>query len=459
MTRTQNMSEDKVRTYMASVTLAHAAGFKVDDDAADNMVLVIGDLDLDSLLLFSDPRVDESGHARASHTDRFSVFLHDAIVEQAIGAHRLRVDAFFNLQYMRRSLSQGVRHESLSFDVSINGTTHHLLAGVELERDEKTGHVLATVAFLDAGAFYANDRFEAPASNFDPLTGVLTRMALSDIIHDYIFDNVDGPAMLAVVDVDNFHLINERYGFGFGDRVLMSLADELRGCFGEQAQISRLGTDRFVLFFPDTRAEVAEEKMRSFVSREHDMIRRNNTGYQYTVSAGMSEYPQTAYTYDELVGQSCEALRAAQSDESCALLVYDEDTLATYESKRELSVGELIENIPAAIFVYEASGDEKIVYANQRTVHLFGCESFDDFMEYTGGTFKGIVSKDDYLRVNREIWSQIRGVTRDNKDYCRYSITTKSGEVKQVEDFGHLVETDMHTKLFYVVLHEEVQLT
>ncbi|MDO4537076.1 MAG: diguanylate cyclase [Coriobacteriales bacterium] len=456
MTRTQNMCEDEVRAYMASITLAHIMGFELDSNLVHNMVLVLGDLDTNSLLLFSDPHIDDGGQSYASHTDRFSVFLHDSIVEKAISSHRLRVDAFFNLQYMRHSLGQGIHHDSLSFDLNMKGEVYHILAGMELERDKETGHVLATIAFLNAESLYANDSIAAPISHYDSLTGTLTRVALSDIIHEYIFDHVDGPAVLAVVDIDSFHLINERYGFGFGDRVLMSLADDLRGTFSPDVQISRLGTDRFVLFFPDTSLSVAEKRVHDFVSRPHNMLSRNSSTYQYTVSAGLSIYPESAYTYDELVGQSCEALRAAQSDENSNLLVFDEDTLATYQSKRELSVGELIENIPAAIFVYEASGAERVVYANQRTVHLFGCESFDDFMDYTGGTFKGIVHPDDYVRVNREIWSQIRGVTHDNKDFCRYRIITKSGEIKSVEDFGRLVETDMHTKLFYVVLHDEV---
>ena len=40
-------------------------------------------------------------------------------------------------------------------------------------------------------------------------------------------------------------------------------------------------------------------------------------------------------------------------------------------------------------------------------------------------------------------------------DFVRYRIITKTGKVKHVRDYGHLVKTDNDVDLFYVFVVEE----
>ena len=115
------------------------------------------------------------------------------------------------------------------------------------------------------------------------------------------------------------------------------------------------------------------------------------------------------------------------------------------------TVGIVPNNLPGGFFIYEAEESEKIIFAENNVMELFGCESFEEFIEYTGGTFKGMVHPDDIQKVEMQIKAQtIFGEKRH--DYVRYRIISKHGDVRFIEDFGHLLHADNHKSYFYVFI-------
>ncbi len=110
--------------------------------------------------------------------------------------------------------------------------------------------------------------------------------------------------------------------------------------------------------------------------------------------------------------------------------------------------------IPGGVFVYRASGDEEILYANRYVIELFECGSPEEFITYTGGSFKGMVHADDLDKVEHTIWSQIR--TSDNQfDHVKYRIKTKKGTIKHIDDYGRLFEDPKEGQLFFVFVIDE----
>ncbi|MBR4754515.1 MAG: hypothetical protein IK054_04940, partial [Lachnospiraceae bacterium] len=61
--------------------------------------------------------------------------------------------------------------------------------------------------------------------------------------------------------------------------------------------------------------------------------------------------------------------------------------------------GKIPVGLPGGFFVYEAEGDEKILYAGPNIISMYGCDDFDDFMNYVGGTFTGMVHPEDINRI------------------------------------------------------------
>ena len=107
--------------------------------------------------------------------------------------------------------------------------------------------------------------------------------------------------------------------------------------------------------------------------------------------------------------------------------------------------------LPGGFFIYEAEGEESILYAEPNVIRLYGCDSFEEFYEHVGGTFKGMVHPDDIHKVENQIVAQTTASDKRH-DYVRYRIVTKNGEEKFIEDFGHLLHWRNGKSFFYVFI-------
>ena len=107
---------------------------------------------------------------------------------------------------------------------------------------------------------------------------------------------------------------------------------------------------------------------------------------------------------------------------------------------------------PGGILVYYADGGEEIVYASPYIVEMFGCDSIEDFLEHTSGTFRHFVFEEDLEAVEDSIWEQVH--KQHGFDRICYRIKTKDGSLKSVEDFDRLVESEEDRPLFYVFVSE-----
>lgn len=116
---------------------------------------------------------------------------------------------------------------------------------------------------------------------------------------------------------------------------------------------------------------------------------------------------------------------------------------------------ESLANMSDAFFVYQARDGESLLYANPAMVNLFGCKTIAEFMDYVDHSFQGIVHPEDLDRVEWEIQHQIRE-SDQSMDFVQYRIIRKDGEVRWVDDWGHL-ETSKYGEdhgLFYVFVKD-----
>ena len=115
------------------------------------------------------------------------------------------------------------------------------------------------------------------------------------------------------------------------------------------------------------------------------------------------------------------------------------------------------EGMPGGFFIYKAGGREEILYANSVMVSIFGCTDYEDFLNYTDRSFRGIVHPDDYIFTNHSIELQVQN---DNVhfDHVIYRIRRKDGAIRWLNDYGRLVSTKEYGNVFYVFVSDETEL-
>jgi diguanylate cyclase (GGDEF)-like protein len=105
----------------------------------------------------------------------------------------------------------------------------------------------------------------------DWLTGLHNRRYLARELERLAIEQIPGPVSLAVLDVDHFKTINDRFGHGAGDQVLVRIAGLLCNVLRESDIIIRSGGEEFLVLMPHTDGRAALaccERVRVAVCRE-----------------------------------------------------------------------------------------------------------------------------------------------------------------------------------------------
>ena len=119
-------------------------------------------------------------------------------------------------------------------------------------------------------------------------------------------------------------------------------------------------------------------------------------------------------------------------------------------------IEQITAGMPGGFSIYHADENERLIYANQALIQIYGCKSLKEFQEHTGYTFHGLVHPEDIEETQRSIKQQI--FTHGNDlDQVEYRIIRKDGAVRWIEDYGHFVHTDRYGDLFYVFVEDATE--
>ncbi|MGE5275473.1 MAG: GGDEF domain-containing protein, partial [Acidobacteriota bacterium] len=116
---------------------------------------------------------------------------------------------------------------------------------------------------------------EKQAARVDPLTGIPNRRAFFELAESEIQRALRyrGRITVAYLDLDAFKAINDRKGHAAGDRVLIRLAQAIRGGLRANDVVARVGGDEFIVLLPETGAAEGDavlEKLRRRIADAQD---------------------------------------------------------------------------------------------------------------------------------------------------------------------------------------------
>ena len=108
-------------------------------------------------------------------------------------------------------------------------------------------------------------------ANRDPLTQMSNRGVLESRLGMIVSGRDRGRFGLLILDIDRFKSINDEFGHGAGDVVLVALADVLRDALRKGDSVYRFGGEEFVLVLPigsEAALSTAAERIRLAVSEQ-----------------------------------------------------------------------------------------------------------------------------------------------------------------------------------------------
>ena len=184
------------------------------------------------------------------------------------------------------------------------------------EESRELAHWLATQASIALENAHLHGLVKAQAVT-DELTGLANRRRFMEVVELELkrAERFQSPLGLLLVDLDDFKLVNDRFGHGTGDEVLRALSDVFRESLRDVDLAARLGGEEFAVLLPETdypgAAGVAERLRASLASLDLDAPDGEQFGV--TASFGVAVYPE-AQTVDELLRSADAALYQAKAE-------------------------------------------------------------------------------------------------------------------------------------------------
>lgn len=283
----------------------------------------------------------------------------------------------------------------------------------------------------------------------DGLTKLYNRYGFDEMAEKMIKKDPEAYYVAALLDVDDFKLINDMYGHAYGDKALISLAENMQKFFPSSALLGRNGGDEFCILLPNCTMEEIKEALIEFTKTPKTFSYKGQT-YSFCISLGYAEYPNNATERSQLMRCADTALYEVKLHGKNGCKAYQEGFQSGVRKQLGFVLNDISENLPGAFIIYRADKeDDEIFYANKEFLDMAGYENLDAFFNGTKKSFRNLIREDQQKAVETSIWNQIESGSKN--DYIHYQLRRQDGTYIPVLDQGRIVESERFGKVFYVL--------
>lgn len=283
----------------------------------------------------------------------------------------------------------------------------------------------------------------------DGLTKLYNRYGFDEMAEKMISKNPKEHCVAVLLDVDDFKLINDMYGHAYGDKALISLAENMQKFFPSSALLGRNGGDEFCILLPNCTMEEMKESLIEFTKTPKTFSYKGQT-YSFCISLGYAEYPNNAIERSQLMRCADTALYEVKLHGKNGCKAYQEGFQSGVRKQLGFVLNDISENLPGAFIIYRADKeDDEIFYANKEFLDMAGYENLDAFFNGTKKSFRNLIREDQQKAVETSIWNQIESGSKN--DYIHYQLRRQDGTYIPVLDQGRIVESERFGRVFYVL--------
>jgi len=170
---------------------------------------------------------------------------------------------------------------------------------------------------------------------YDGLTDLPNRHLFNDRLEKLIKGHHRQPVnfSLAIIDLNNFKIINDTFGHFYGDELLSTIAARLKDSVRQSDTVARLGGDEFALLI----SQAGNEDMLEMCERIHEKIVQpvmlNGTEVCVGASIGIASFPEHGIEAETLLHKADQSMYKIKSCGGGALLYQAVDA---YRINRQL---------------------------------------------------------------------------------------------------------------------------
>lgn len=226
----------------------------------------------------------------------------------------LHDEAFYRAMW--RSLTEDGYWSGEVWNRRKDGELFAVLLTISAVRDNEGNTTQYLGLFSDITALKQHERELEHNAHFDALTNLPNRLLLADRMQQSMAQSLRRGQKLAVVfiDIDGFKSVNDLYGHGTGDHMLVNLANRMRGVLREGDTLARLGGDEFVavlLDLPDERSSVTT--LERLLAAAAEPVTFGGTTFERSASIGVTFFLQDGDpSGDQLLRQADHAMYDAK---------------------------------------------------------------------------------------------------------------------------------------------------
>ncbi len=147
----------------------------------------------------------------------------------------------------------------------------------------------------------------------DSMTGIYNRRKFFELAKQKFSENPEN-LYAAMLDIDEFKKINDRYGHPSGDRVIKAVTGAISGIIDEDSVFGRLGGEEFAIICHYDNQEFVVNKLESIRKEVEQLEVMSEKGelIKFTISEGVAKVDGTIRNLDELLQCADEMLYKAK---------------------------------------------------------------------------------------------------------------------------------------------------
>lgn len=271
----------------------------------------------------------------------------------------------------------------------------------------------------------------------DPLTQLLNHAEFMKAVERNIQDEIVEQMAVILLDIDDFHQINELYSRSLGDEVLKILSQAIQAILPDNAALYRMEKDcmGIILENGDTlQAEYLYRMIQKHIMRMREWQQKKLT---IEVSAGCSMYPHDGKNPEELYRYAAFTLQEAKKQGKNQLLFFSDEILEN-KSRFIRLVRQLREDVSRN---YRGFYVDYQPQADTKTKEIVGVEALMRWRDIQGklvspGEFIPVMEENAMI-YNAGLW-MIQKVLKDSKEWIairpNFTVSVNISALQLLED-------------------------